>query len=90
MPLKDRLRQLRTAADLTQQDLAMKAGLSISSVVQIERGLIPDPRMTTLRALAKALRVSMDELAAEDAPAAGQEERAAESPRRRRGPRKRQ
>ena len=66
MPLKDRIKQLRTAADLTQQDLAVMAGLSISSVVQIERGIIPDPRMSTLRALAKALGVSMDELAAED------------------------
>jgi transcriptional regulator with XRE-family HTH domain len=66
MPLKDRLKRLRTAADLTQQDLAMKAGLSISAVVQIESGKIPNPRMDTLRALAKALGVSLDELAGEE------------------------
>jgi transcriptional regulator with XRE-family HTH domain len=66
MPLKDQLKRLRTAADLTQQDLAMKAGLSISSVVQIERGIIPDPRGSTLKALARALGVSMDELYDDD------------------------
>jgi transcriptional regulator with XRE-family HTH domain len=65
MPLKDRLKQLRTAADLTQQVLAWKAGLSISAVVQIESGKIPNPRMDTLQALARALGVSLDDLAGE-------------------------
>jgi len=66
MPLKDRLRELRTAACLTQQELAVKAGLSISSVVQIERGTIPDPRVSTAKALARGLGVPVDELLADD------------------------
>ena len=66
MPLKDRLRQLRTAAKLTQQDLAVKAGLTTSAVAQLEAGKIKDPRMSTLLALAKALGVSVDGLVAED------------------------
>lgn len=63
MPLRDRLRRLRTAAGLTQQQLAVKAGLSVSVVVHLEGGRIPDPRMSTLKALAKALGVGLDELA---------------------------
>jgi transcriptional regulator with XRE-family HTH domain len=70
MPLKDRLRELRTAAGLTQQTLAVKAGLSVSVVAHIESGRIPDPRLSTLRALAKALGASLDELAGEDEGAA--------------------
>jgi transcriptional regulator with XRE-family HTH domain len=56
----------QAAAGLTQQELASKAGLSISGLVQIELGTVPDPRVSTLRALAKALGVSLDELAGEE------------------------
>jgi transcriptional regulator with XRE-family HTH domain len=66
MPIKDRLKELRTANDLTQQALATKAGLSVSAVVQIESGKIPDPRISTLRKLARGLGVSLDELAGEE------------------------
>jgi transcriptional regulator with XRE-family HTH domain len=63
MPIKDRLKELRTAAGLTQQDLAFKAGLSVTAIVHIEGGRIKDPRMSTLRAIAQALNVAIDELA---------------------------
>jgi XRE family transcriptional regulator, fatty acid utilization regulator len=66
MPIKDKLKELRTAAGMTQQDLAMKAGLSISAVVQLEGGKVPDPRISTLRALARALGVSVDRLTEND------------------------
>jgi transcriptional regulator with XRE-family HTH domain len=79
MPLKDRLRELRTAAGLTQQALAFKAGLSVSVVAHIESGRIPDPRLSTLRALAKAMGVALGEFLEEEekpeAPPAGQGER---------------
>src|SRR5262249_33109773 len=63
MPIKDRLRELRVAAGLTQQALAVRAGLSISGVVHLEAGRIPDPRVSTLKALAVALGVGLDALA---------------------------
>jgi transcriptional regulator with XRE-family HTH domain len=66
MPLKDRLKELRKAAGLTQQALAEKARLSISAVVHIEKGRIPDPRASTVKALAGALGVTIDELLAND------------------------
>ncbi len=84
MPLKDRLRELRKAADLTQQDLANKADLSISAVVQIEAGKIPDPRISTLKALAKALGVTVDELISDDDAGRSASE-AEEKPKRPRG-----
>jgi transcriptional regulator with XRE-family HTH domain len=80
MPIKDRLKQLRTAAGMTQQALAVKAGLSVSAVVHLEAGRIPDPRISTLRALARALGVSIDDLAAEDEPEAEPEAQATEQP----------
>jgi transcriptional regulator with XRE-family HTH domain len=76
MPIKDRLKQLRKAADLTQQALATKAGLSMSAVIHIEKGRIPDPRASTVKALARALGVTTDELLfdeGEDEPAASPE-----------------
>jgi transcriptional regulator with XRE-family HTH domain len=66
MAIRERLRELRQAAGLTQQALAFKAGLSISAVVQIENGSIPDPRLSTVCALARGLGVTLDGLGAED------------------------
>lgn len=62
MPIKDRLKELRKAAGLTQQALAVAAGLSISLVIHLEAGRILDPRASTLRALAKALGTTVDAL----------------------------
>jgi transcriptional regulator with XRE-family HTH domain len=60
--LGERIRQLRHAAGMTQQSLAVAAGLSISVVVQLENGLRDDPRISTVAALARALGVTIDEL----------------------------
>ena len=84
MAIRERLRELRQAAGLTQQALAMKAGLSISAVVQIENGTIPDPRISTVRALARGLGVTLDKLGAEDEPPADADEDQPPRPRRRR------
>jgi DNA-binding XRE family transcriptional regulator len=75
MPIGDRLKRLRTAAGLTQQALATKAELSMSAIIHIEKGRIPDPRGSTLKALAGALGVTVDELLSEvegEAPPADQ------------------
>lgn len=62
MPIANVLRRLREAAEMTQQQLAVAAGLSVSAVSQIEQGTNTDPRMSTLKALARALGVTVDEL----------------------------
>jgi transcriptional regulator with XRE-family HTH domain len=52
-----RLRSLREKAGMTQMQLAMNAGVSLSLVAQIEQGARPDPRLSTLLSLAKALGI---------------------------------
>jgi predicted ATPase/transcriptional regulator with XRE-family HTH domain len=58
-----RLRRLREAAGLTQEELASKAGLSARAVSVIERGERRRPYPHTVRSLAEALGLSEDERA---------------------------
>jgi len=60
--LAARVKRLREAAGLSQQALAMAAGLSISVVTQLEQGAKADPRISTVAALARALGVKVDDL----------------------------
>lgn len=66
MPLSQRLQELRNQKGLTQQQLAVAADLSVSAVSQIEQGTNTDPRMKTLKALARALGVTLDSLTSDD------------------------
>lgn len=59
-----RLRHLRHAAGLTQEELAHSAGLSTNAVSQLERGLRRHPYPHTLAALADALNLDGAERAA--------------------------
>jgi len=61
-PLAARLKELRLAAGMSQQSLAVAAGLSVSLVSQIEQGSRSDPRISTTTALARALGITLDEL----------------------------
>jgi tetratricopeptide (TPR) repeat protein/transcriptional regulator with XRE-family HTH domain len=49
------LRQLRTEAGLTQEELAEAAGVSVRSVRDLERGRVATPQKETVRLLANAL-----------------------------------
>ncbi len=55
------LRRLREAAGLTQEELALRAGLSSDAVSRLERGQRKRPYPHTVRALAGALELSEDE-----------------------------
>jgi transcriptional regulator with XRE-family HTH domain len=59
-----RLKRLREAAGLSQQDLAVAAGLSVGMVAQLEQGKRADPRVSTVAGLARVLGVTIDELVA--------------------------
>ena len=52
-----RLKSLREASGLSQQEVAMQADLSLSLVAKMEQGKKADPRASTLLALAGALKV---------------------------------
>lgn len=59
----DRIQSLRKAAGMTQRQLAEAAGMTLSSLTQIEQGIVKDPRLSTLLSLAKVFQVSLDYLA---------------------------
>lgn len=56
------LQAARLAAGLTQQQLCHRANLSFSTLTKIERGAIKAPSIFTIRAIAGALGVSLDDL----------------------------
>src|SRR3954465_380464 len=49
------LRLLRTAAALSQEELAERTGLSVRAISDLERGVHQAPRLETVRLLADAL-----------------------------------
>jgi transcriptional regulator with XRE-family HTH domain len=56
-----RLKQLRARKKMTQQALAMKAGVSLGYIARLETER-HDPKLSSLRKLAKALGVPVTEL----------------------------
>jgi transcriptional regulator with XRE-family HTH domain len=60
-----RLKALREAAALSQQQLAFRAGVSVSMVSHIEQGQKKDVRLSTLVTLAEALGLDVGRLALE-------------------------
>ncbi len=62
-----RLADARKAANLTQAELAERAGLSRMTVQRLESGSL-DPRLSTLQELARALDMQLQALPAETAP----------------------
>ena len=59
--LGDAIRQLRTGAEMSQEELAEAAGTDLTQVGGIERG-VRNPSYTTLLRLAGALKTSVGEL----------------------------
>ena len=55
------LRELRTGRGRSQEDVAHEVGLTLGSYARIERGLA-DPKWSTLRRIAEALGISLDDL----------------------------
>lgn len=58
----ERVRAARIAAGLTQEEAAEKAGMRYQALAKIERGATDNPTLRTIRAIAKALGVSVCEL----------------------------
>jgi transcriptional regulator with XRE-family HTH domain len=57
------LRRLRQDSGSTQEELAYKAGITVTALARIERGNT-NPRWTTVRRIASALKISLAELVA--------------------------
>lgn len=58
----DRIRSLREFRDLTQEQLAARADVSVDTVRKLEQNLRQSARINTLRALARALDVQLERL----------------------------
>ncbi len=56
-----RLREIRERRGLSLRQLAAKSGVGVATLARLEAGEY-DPRLSTLRRLAKALRVSVPAL----------------------------
>lgn len=52
----DRLRQLRKQSLMTQEELAKRSGVAVSTIIRIERNQV-EPHGSTIRKLADALAV---------------------------------
>jgi transcriptional regulator with XRE-family HTH domain len=65
------LRSLRTAAGLTQEELAESARVGYRTITDLERGVSRSPRRDTARLLAGALGFSGEDLARFEAAARG-------------------
>ena len=63
--MAERLRELRERAGLTQEALAREARVSTAAIFRIEQGRPSDPKLSTLVALAQALKMSVGSLADE-------------------------
>lgn len=56
------IQKLRLDKELTQEELAIKADVSYTSLVKIERDQVKNPTIKTLKKLADALEVSVDDV----------------------------
>lgn len=70
-----RVRQLRLAAELTQEDLAHRCGLFRTYMSRIETGNA-NPTLTMIHALAASLRVPVTALFEKDEPTKSETQRA--------------
>ena len=64
--LGDRLRLLRVQCRLSQEDLAHKAGIGVSTLRVIEGGTLNAPRLGALYRLARVLDVPVHDLLRDD------------------------
>jgi transcriptional regulator with XRE-family HTH domain len=61
-----RIKAARTAAGMTQMDVARRTDLSLQAVGDIERGIVRDPHISSLRQIAYALDVPVEMLVKEE------------------------
>ncbi len=65
MDIGQRVKLSRARAQLSQEELARRAGISVSSIRHIEQGGRPDPQFSSLAKIADGLGISIGELLGE-------------------------
>jgi transcriptional regulator with XRE-family HTH domain len=71
MDIGGRIRAARKAANLSQEELARRAGVPLNRVGRIETGVVMDPHFSTLNSIAEGLGVSVSELLEDERPLVG-------------------
>jgi transcriptional regulator with XRE-family HTH domain len=61
--LSQTIKELRKKHKISQEELAKKAGITYSTLIKIESGANDNPTMKTMKKIADALNVSLDQLA---------------------------
>jgi len=64
--LAENIKRFRKQLNLSQEELARKAGITYSTLIKLESGVNKNPTVKTLRQLASALGVSLDQLLEEE------------------------
>ena len=62
MGIRFKVKDLAEAQGIRQDELARRAGLKLSAVIGVWRNTVEAPRFDTLYAIAKALKVGIDDL----------------------------
>ena len=60
--LAQTIKELRKKHKISQEELAKKAGITYSTLIKIESGANDNPTIKTMKKIADALDVSLDEL----------------------------
>lgn len=60
--IADNIKKYRNKLGISQDVLSKRANLAFHTIVKIEAGSTPDPRIETVKKIADALGVSLDDL----------------------------
>ena len=60
--LAQNIKKLRKQHNLSQEELAKKAGVTYSTLIKLESGVNKNPTIRTIQQIAAALEVTLDEL----------------------------
>lgn len=62
----ERVKEARQRAGLSQEDVARRAHMSSAYISRLERGVVPNPKTTDLVRVARALKMTLEELTGGD------------------------
>jgi transcriptional regulator with XRE-family HTH domain len=60
--LAENIKKIRKQHKFSQEELSVKAGITYSTLIKIESGANKNPTITTLKKIADALAVKVDDL----------------------------
>jgi transcriptional regulator with XRE-family HTH domain len=61
-PIAKNMKKYREKLGISQDKLSKMAGITLHTITKIESGATPDPRIETLKKIADALGVGVDDL----------------------------